>query len=103
MFVSLGNTQVQKVVSHNPTGNQWGVDALKCPLERVGDCYANPLGRESSSGFAVCTKTTHQVPCGGPILGFRNMVAPTPKNACSGNTCPFGTPLPGDVPKLTRK
>ena len=48
-------------------------------------------------------KPTHQVPCGGPILCFRDMVAPTSKNACCRDTCPFGTPLPGDVPKLPRE
>ena len=42
MFASPGNFQLRKFITRHPHWQAWGVDALQCPLEGVGDCYANP-------------------------------------------------------------
>jgi hypothetical protein len=42
MFASPGNAQLTNFIARHPHWQAVGVDALKCPLEGVGDCYANP-------------------------------------------------------------
>ena len=44
MFASPGNKVCAKFVSRYPHWEACMVDALKCPLEGISDCYANPLG-----------------------------------------------------------
>jgi hypothetical protein len=41
-FASPGNAQFPKFISRWPHWEAWEVDALRCPLDKVGDCYANP-------------------------------------------------------------
>jgi hypothetical protein len=42
MFASPGNHQLQKFVSRYPHWQAIEVDALKCPLQNIEACYANP-------------------------------------------------------------
>ena len=42
MFASPGNHQLPKFVSRYPHWQAMEVDALKCPLEKIQCCYANP-------------------------------------------------------------
>ena len=42
MFASPGNAQLGKFVSRHPHWQAVGVDAVRCPLEAVHHCYANP-------------------------------------------------------------
>ena len=42
MFASPGNHQLKKFVSRYPHWQAIEVDALKCPLENIQCCYANP-------------------------------------------------------------
>jgi hypothetical protein len=42
MFASPGNHQLPKFVARYPHWQAWEVDALKCPLDKIKCCYANP-------------------------------------------------------------
>ena len=42
MFASPGNHQLENFVSRQPHWQAMEVDALKCPLENIQECYANP-------------------------------------------------------------
>jgi len=42
MFESPGNHQLKHFVSRHPHWKALEVDALKCPLQDIKDCYANP-------------------------------------------------------------
>jgi transcriptional regulator of met regulon len=42
MFASPGNHQLPNFVARYPHWQAWEVDALKCPLESINFCYANP-------------------------------------------------------------
>ena len=42
MFASPGNHQLPKFVSRYPHWQAMEVDALKCPLNNISCCYANP-------------------------------------------------------------
>ena len=45
MFSSPGNHQLPKFVARYPHWQAWEVDALKCPLNKIICCYANPHGK----------------------------------------------------------
>ena len=42
MFASPGNNQLPKFVSRYPHWQAMEVNSLKCPLNQISDCYANP-------------------------------------------------------------
>ena len=44
VFASPKNAQLKKFIARHPHWQAWGVDVLKCPLEKIHHCYANPPG-----------------------------------------------------------
>jgi hypothetical protein len=101
MFASPGNHQLPQFVARYPHWQAWEVNALKCPLGDIGECYANPplenykqvatqtKGKQTSNMYDDCTP-----------LGFKFMVAPTNENASKGHPSFCNTPISGDVQKL---
>ena len=77
------------------------VDTLKCPLDKIGCCYANPpwsvigkwLHRIREIPKLTCMMIT-------PYLVSAPMMAPTNQTASKVDPCFSNTPLPRDVQQL---
>ena len=82
MFASPGNHEIPNFVSRYPHWQAMEVDVLKCPLENIQCCYANPP-------WSVIGKWLHRLRENNkvdlhddnPLLGFSTTVAPTNKTA----------------------